>query len=189
MTLGSRCTITFCMHLHNVWQHLWFKVEVCSWNSLFVCAYKHSSTALKLYFKKTFWFHCIRSKPMQTMQTIEGCNREINTLAPTWYFFVYQLEYPHMSDLSMLRVIVPVRHLLSSPKQVKILKKGMWRMLQCLAPLVAELWLFPTHSQVFSSSITLSSWVVGCGMLLTRFVQHVNQYDHLSHAKRKILPT
>lgn len=72
----------------------------------------------------------------------------------TQNFFVYQIAYPHTSDLSVLQVVVPAHRLLSGLKQM--LKKGMRRvLLQYLASLVPELWLFLIHSQVFNLSIVL----------------------------------
>lgn len=69
--------------------------------------------------------------------------------------FVYQIEYPHASDLSVLQVVVPARLLLSGLKQMG--KKGMWRvLLQYSASLVPELWLFLIRSQVFNPSIVMS---------------------------------
>lgn len=94
---------------------------------------------------------------MQTIWTIEGSNRKINALAQTHTrnVFVYQIEYPHASDLSVLQVVVPACLLLSGLKQM--VKKGMWRvLLQYSASLVPELWLFLIRSQVFNPSIVLS---------------------------------
>lgn len=92
---------------------------------------------------------------VQTMWTIKGSNKKINALAHTRNFFVYQIENPHASDLSVLQVVVPARRLLSGLKQM--VKKGMRRvLLQYSASLVPELWLFLIHSQVFNPSIVLS---------------------------------
>lgn len=151
LTLEPCTTMAFCTHLHKLmFGSSWVKgcLWLPNWNSLFLCS-TYFKTSIKSLLLKTFLIQCITG--------IEGSNRKINALAHTQDYFVYQIEYPHTSDLSVLWVVVPACRLLSGLKQMKKWKKGTWIvLLQSSAPLVPELWLFLTHSQVFSTFIAPS---------------------------------